>query len=69
MMNDNPTPYIPGDPLVNENSFVSTAEAEEEKARKELSYKRMTILFIVLAVIVAGLIIWEVADLLAGGRP
>ena len=68
-MNDNPVPYSQNDPLVNENSFVSTAEAEEEKARKELSYKRMTILFLVLSLIVAALIIWEVADLLAGGRP
>ena len=68
-MNDNPNPYPINDPLVNENSFVSTAEQEEEKARKELSYKRMTILFLVLALVVVGLIVWEVADLMAGGRP
>ena len=69
MMNENPTPYSVGDPLLNENSFVSTAEAEDEKERKELSYRRTTILFLVLSLAVVALIIWEIADLLAGGRP
>lgn len=69
MMNEFPNPYPIDEPLPSENSFVSTAEDEEEKARKELSYKRTTILFLVLTLIALGLIIWEVADLLAGGRP
>lgn len=68
-MDNVPNPYPIGEPVATENSMVSTVENEEEKARKQLSYKRMTILFVVLALVVVGLIIWEIADLLAGGRP
>ena len=46
-----------------------TTEAEDEKERKELSYRRTTILFLILSLAVVALIIWEIADLLAGGRP
>ena len=68
-MDNVPNSYPIGEPVAAENSMVSTVENEEEKARKQLSYKRMTILFVVLSLVVAGLIIWEIADLLAGGRP
>ncbi|MCR5348851.1 MAG: hypothetical protein K6E59_04510 [Bacilli bacterium] len=69
---DNNFPF-PGqfDPnaLTAENTMVSTAEDEAEKKRKELSYKRTTILLIVIAVIITAFIIWEIVDISLGGRP
>lgn len=49
------------------NSFVSTREEEEELERKALSYKRTTILFLVLSVILLVLILWETVELCMGG--
>ena len=49
------------------NSFVSTREEEEELQRKALSYKRTTILFLVLSAILLVLILWEAIELFAGG--
>ena len=49
------------------NSFISTREEEEELERKALSYKRTTILFIVLSVILLALILWEAVELCMGG--
>lgn len=69
MENQNPYPNPNLDPIPAENTFVSTAEDEAEAKRKELSYKRMTVLFIVLSVIVLAFILWEVVDLMMGGRP
>ncbi len=49
------------------NSFVSTREEEEELERKALSYKRTTILFIVLSAVLLVLILWEAIELFTGG--
>jgi len=51
-----------------ENTFESTMD-EEELRRKELSYKRVTILLTVVAVILIAFIIWEIVDISLGGRP
>jgi len=57
------------DPNAMENAMISTAETEEEAARKALSYKRMTMLLVILALVVLAFIIWEVVDIAMGGRP
>lgn len=62
-----PTPSM--DAIPAENSLVSTREAEEEATRKQLSYKRTTILLCIIAVILLAFIVWEVVDLSLGGRP
>ena len=62
---NNPDPNA----IPTENSLVSTAEAEQESLRKSLSYKRTTILLIVLCAIVAAFILWEIVDIAMGGRP
>lgn len=49
--------------------MVSTAEDEEERKRKELSYKRTTILLWVISAIIVAFLIWEIVDIALGGRP
>jgi|GEM_PF-1819306 len=58
----------PNNALPAENTFESTMD-EEELRRKELSYKRVTILLTVVAVILIAFIIWEIVDISLGGRP
>lgn len=52
-----------------ENTFESTPLSEEETERKQLSYKRMTILFTIIALVLIAFILWEAVDLSMGGRP
>lgn len=69
---DNNFPFFPQNPMqppLEENSLVSIAEDAEEAKRKELSYKRMTLLFVVLSLIILTFIVWEIVDLSLGGRP
>ena len=65
-------PFPPNEPqnvLQAENTFESTQVDEEELLRKQLSYKRTTILLLVVALILLAFIVWEIADLSLGGRP
>ena len=68
-MDDNPFPIPSNDAIAAENTMVSTAEDEEERNRKELSYKRTTILLWVISAIIVAFLIWEIVDIALGGRP
>ena len=68
-MDDNPFPIPSNDAIAAENTMVSTAEDEEERKRKELSYKRTTILLWVISAIIVAFLIWEIVDIALGGRP
>ena len=55
-------------PIPAENTIVSTVENDEEAKRKELSYKRTSMLFVILSVITLAFIVWEIIDIVLVGR-
>ena len=55
-------------PIPTENTIVSTVENDEEAKRKELSYKRTSMLFVILSVITLAFIVWEIIDIVLVGR-
>lgn len=55
-------------PIPAENTIVSTVENDEEAKRKELSYKRTSMLFAILSVITLAFIVWEIVDIVLVGR-
>ena len=56
-------------PIQGEAEVAPSFEEQLAARQKALAYKRTTLLLVFVCLVITAFIIWELADILAGGRP